>query len=155
MGIAYANREYYLGAKAGFITESDIINNLPGSSISTSAILNTLEIPVSMKYYFWKRRLFLGLGTSAEFLLKQKDIVRITYSTEPAANLEYIPFYARDVNLSILAFLGYSQTIGKKFVVTLEPNYRYNLLKNEIMLFDTDQNFFSWGLSIGLFYKIQ
>jgi hypothetical protein len=118
--------------QGGLVFGSDIdpTSGVTGNSTAFSKIqITDIEIPIQMKYLFYKR-FYLRTGMGLNFLSEQSVDRTIEHSDGTITTLDSEPRSYVDYSATI--GVGYLQPIGEKFNFNIEPYIKYYFRDNII-----------------------
>jgi len=151
-GLGYAKKGYEVTYKFNFITIDPIIND-PVFPKTTAVSFYYMNVPLMLGYYIknnGKIRISIDGGINNEFLLTNTESTVFGGNTTRNTELlsQNFPSYLSSIQFN----LGLEYNLGKKFVFSLHPYFKYNLntIKNESI----ELNNSMYGIALEINYKL-
>jgi Outer membrane protein beta-barrel domain len=161
LGLNYANERYIHHGYGNYTFESDYVFLPDGtwvfqgySRLDANAHLQFIKIPATVKYYFWKHKLFATFGVAFEVLIKNEQSAFFTTSAGDTFDISPVKFTIRDYNIGTLLSIGYQQPVGKRMAFSIQSTLNASLLKNDFLLTRSKINFTAVGVSFGVAYTL-
>jgi Outer membrane protein beta-barrel domain len=161
LGLNYSNEKYIHHGYGNYTFESDYVFLPDGSLIflgysrlDAIAHLQFIKIPATVKYYFWKHKLFATIGAVFEVLMKNEQSASFTTSAGDTFDISPVKFNIRDYNIGTVLSIGYEQPVSKRVAFSIQSMLNTSLLKNDFLLTRSKINFTAVGLSVGMAYSL-
>jgi hypothetical protein len=159
--ISYQKYKIYESGYIGYYCDLNLYNATKIDTAYRKIFLSSINIPIECRYKIqskYKLTLLSSLGISFNaFVEKKQDVVMLldngVYATH-YANKHILPIMNK-FTISPFVKLGSRIQVNKMLHLKAEAFYNYNLMRENIITQTKDSNLFTYGLSLGIEYKLK